>query len=104
MLTKEVQEGVYISVCVCYRRVPDLSGLNQMLSTHLESLSRPVQTDKTPACQEIKACLVDTLELKTMLSVAQVDRERCLSAPLPPRADHGRRLLVLNSYLLDSVT
>lgn len=65
VLTKEVQEGVYISVCVL-RRVPDLSGPEQMLGPHLESLSRPVRTDKTPVCQEIKACLVDSLELGTI--------------------------------------
>lgn len=37
-----------------------------MLGTHLESLSRPVRTDGTPGCQEIKACLVDGLELGTI--------------------------------------
>lgn len=65
MLTKEVQEGVYISVCVL-RRAPDLSGPEQMLGTHLESLSRPVRTGRTPGCREIKACLVDGLELGTI--------------------------------------
>lgn len=72
-----------------------------MLSPHLESLSRPVQTDKTSACQKIKARLVDTLELNNdlMLSVAQVDGERCLSPPLTARADQGRGRLVVELHV-----
>lgn len=91
-----MQPGV-TQVYVCVIGVSGLSGLNQILSTHLESPSHPVQMDETPTCQKIKTCLVDAgSELKTdLISVARGNGERRSAPPLPARADQGRGRLVL---------
>lgn len=69
MMTKDLRAQtdrhyIYVCVSVCQR---DLSGLSQMLSTCLESLSHPVQMHKA-LC--VCVCVCVSLKIKACLVVA----------------------------------